>query len=372
MPGEQRGRFVCTVSIIALLVLSTLLVLAPASVAAQAISCGSVITRNTTLSENIGPCPGNGLIIGANNIILNCAGFTISGSASSDTFPRAGEVGIDLVGKSGVAVKNCSVSGFNSDLYLSASNANTFTGNSVEGSSADYWLQFEAFGLNKSSDNTFARNTFFDNWRAFYITSSDHNIFIGNSGTAPNVANSGFLNMFGSSHDTFVANTANSLSFGFIMYQSNDNTFIANNANGNDESFGVVSSSSNTFIGNNASDNDFCCSGVGFYIQAGSDDNTLIRNTADGNPMYGFWLTGSDNNIFTGNKANNNGINGFYLTGVSDNNILTRNTANNNGLYGYYDASSGSGTAGTANFYKSDTCTGNSGGSSPPGLCAAG
>jgi len=155
------------------------------------VSCGSVITANTTLCADIGPCSGNGLIIGASNITLDCADATISGRTGSTN------VGINITGQSGVAVKNCVITGF-------------------------------SYGI-------------------------------------------------------------------------------------------LIANSSHDFINN----------------------NTAIEN----------------------------GVDGFYLNATSNSTTLFQNTANGNGNYGYYDLSAGSGTAGTANSYLEDECSGNTnGGSSPSGL----
>ena len=43
------------------------------------ISCGQVITQDTTLQHDLVDCPGNGLVIGADNITLNLNGHTIDG-----------------------------------------------------------------------------------------------------------------------------------------------------------------------------------------------------------------------------------------------------------------------------------------------------
>ena len=48
------------------------------------VGCGAVITANTTLAVDVGPCSGDGLIIGADNVTLNLAGHKITGSGPGD------------------------------------------------------------------------------------------------------------------------------------------------------------------------------------------------------------------------------------------------------------------------------------------------
>jgi len=63
-------------------------------------------------------------------------------------------------------------------------------------------------------------------------------------------------------------------------------------------------------------------------------------------------------------------VDGFYLGSGCSGNSLSHNVANSNQGYGYHDLSAGSGTAGTANTYTSNTASGNKlGASSPTGLC---
>ena len=58
---------------------------------------------STTLTSNIGPCPGSGVTVGKDDIALNCAGHRITG---------AGYAGIGLTDRTRVTIRNCKVSGF--------------------------------------------------------------------------------------------------------------------------------------------------------------------------------------------------------------------------------------------------------------------
>ena len=50
---------------------------------AQAIQCGDTITSDTTLTANLGPCPGDALILRGSEITLDLNGHTITGSGTS-------------------------------------------------------------------------------------------------------------------------------------------------------------------------------------------------------------------------------------------------------------------------------------------------
>ncbi|HEV2810870.1 MAG TPA: hypothetical protein VGV93_10810, partial [Acidimicrobiales bacterium] len=70
------------------------------------LNCGDVITQTTTLTADVGPCPGNGIIIGADNIMLNLNGHTISGTPGPGDGNAAGirlpfRTGVRITGQPG-------------------------------------------------------------------------------------------------------------------------------------------------------------------------------------------------------------------------------------------------------------------------------
>jgi len=114
----------------ALFAMSSLTMSVPAS-AAVAIHCGSVITTSTTLQADVGPCPGNGLIIAASNITLNLAGHSVIGtfttqSPNPPTNIVDGE-GIHLDNVSGVKVTDGSVYHFAVGVRLDGGSGNTIS-----------------------------------------------------------------------------------------------------------------------------------------------------------------------------------------------------------------------------------------------------
>src|SRR5262249_38869579 len=69
----------------------------------QATSCGTVITRSTTLTSDIGPCYTSGLSITADRVTLDLNGHGVIG------FPGPSDgnsAGLTLVGRSKVTVEN--------------------------------------------------------------------------------------------------------------------------------------------------------------------------------------------------------------------------------------------------------------------------
>ncbi|MCA1683573.1 MAG: right-handed parallel beta-helix repeat-containing protein, partial [Actinobacteria bacterium] len=84
--------------------------------------CGQVITRSTRLSEDIGPCPANGIIIGADNITLNLGGHTVFGFEGPSADGNA--AGIRFPDRQGSQVVNGTVSGFDAGVFINRGGSN--------------------------------------------------------------------------------------------------------------------------------------------------------------------------------------------------------------------------------------------------------
>jgi hypothetical protein len=87
-------------------------------------TCGQVITQDTTLDADVGPCVGNGIVIGANNITLDLNGHTVFGSLTAPT-PGPGFSGILVQGFSGIRIHNGTVMGFGTGVTVSRSTSTT-------------------------------------------------------------------------------------------------------------------------------------------------------------------------------------------------------------------------------------------------------
>ena len=98
------------------LLLSALAVLAPAASAApaRAPACGSVVKASVTLTRDIGPCPGDGLVVGASGITIDLNGHAVTGTTSDDGGdPESCSCGINgLGGFDRVTVRGGSIEGF--------------------------------------------------------------------------------------------------------------------------------------------------------------------------------------------------------------------------------------------------------------------
>src|SRR6058998_20253 len=76
--ARRQGQDLAATLALGFLMLSTGLV---STAAAQpAVDCGAVITKSTVLTTDIGPCPGVGIIVAADNVVLNLNGHTVAGN----------------------------------------------------------------------------------------------------------------------------------------------------------------------------------------------------------------------------------------------------------------------------------------------------
>src|SRR3954468_9000934 len=109
---------------------AALLLAVPATAGAQQLACGATTTRSTTLRADLRNCPGDGLVIGRDNITLDLGRRTVDGTGNG--------AGIKLTGRRGVRIAGGTVKEFAVGIGLDASRSNrvsnvTLTGHPVRG-----------------------------------------------------------------------------------------------------------------------------------------------------------------------------------------------------------------------------------------------
>ncbi|HEV2126069.1 MAG TPA: hypothetical protein VGW38_25210, partial [Chloroflexota bacterium] len=97
--------------------------------ASATVTCGQTITRSTTLVSDVGPCPGDGIIIGADNITLNLNGRTISGTPGPGNGNAAGvrlpnRTGVTVTGLPGGSGMKGTVTGFDAGVFINRGSGN--------------------------------------------------------------------------------------------------------------------------------------------------------------------------------------------------------------------------------------------------------
>ena len=112
------GRLGMSMVVIAALLVTVLVT--PA--AAGDLECGSVVTRNTTLRADLGPCPDGGLVVDGDNVTLNLNGHTIFGTG--DVGDGAGVLVLD---STKVRVMHGTVRDFDGGVVIQGGGGNAVT-----------------------------------------------------------------------------------------------------------------------------------------------------------------------------------------------------------------------------------------------------
>jgi len=189
-------------------------------------------------------------------------------------------------------------------LYLSFSNKNKLSRNSVN-SNTQLGIYLSYSSNNTLIDNTannFSGYTYYGSGTGIYLSYSNNNIVKGNNASN----NDRGILLYSSSNNTLLDNNANSNIFHIGKYQEKFGTGIDLSSSGN-----------NTLIGNNASDNGY--SGISF---SSSGNNTMSDNMMTGNPRN-FILDGDTDSDFSNHIDKSNFVDGrpvYYIieaTGVT-------------------------------------------------------
>ncbi len=263
------------------------------------VGCGQTITQNTVLDSNVGPCSGDGIIIGADNITLDLNGFTVFGTSA----PNEG-AGILLVGRTGVTIRNGTVTLFDAGVAIVGGSGNTVTRIRAVDNFGTRASDFgDGIGLYASSNNRIVGNVARHN--GVYdgiglVGNSDNNLVESNAVQDNNVESSATLvedmgirvEGPGAGNNTVRNNsvTGNGLD-GIIVFPfaGNTNNVVQGNvtrANGfhnkaHRTGNGIVVGASNTTIEGNISQ-----SNAASGIRVNGRNNTIRSNTATNNALF--------------------------------------------------------------------------------------
>ncbi len=249
MQGSSRKRATAPIAVLLLLVLASVIPVAQAE-PPPFIDCGQVITKSTVLVRDIGPCPEDGLIIGADNITLSLNGHRVFGTADTGAF-----AGVRLRRVNGVTV----------------------TGKNAEG---------------RSPAGTAPMGSV-DNFDAGVVIGGGSNNTVRDLDIHDNVGPEDFSADLGS---------------GIAVFSSKDNLLSDNvvRRNGTFEGIGVFgkASTGNRIERNVIEDNHAT-------ITRTFDDGTSFEQTFTQGINLGLGLEGSHNNIIIGNEIRRSGLNGI-------------------------------------------------------------
>jgi parallel beta-helix repeat protein len=235
--------------------------------------------------------------IDENNLTLDGAGYTVTGSGSGH--------GVYLYQKTGVIVRNLDVQGFTYGLYVFDATSNSLSDNICSNNYSGAFLRY-------STDNTLTTSTFSNNYSGIYLYNSSSNTLTGNTSSNNNI---GIYLYYSCNNNILTGNTTNSNSTdGIYLYNSTGNNLTANTSTWNNN-YGIYLYNSGT---NTLTDNTFSNNNFGVYLYYNSSSNILTGNTSSDN-YYGIYLYYNSNNneIYNNNFLDN--LTQAYAYSVSGN-----------------------------------------------------
>ena len=255
------------------------------------VHCGDTITEDTVLTEDLVDCSGNGLIIGANNITLDCDGHSITGTGNN--------IGIYINDKNFVQVKNCNISEFQKGTSVRTGLNNQFISNTIHGNYYGYYLESTYYaGVDDCNNNTISSSNINNNISGIELHNCQNNSITGN-------------------------NTSNNQT-GIFLYISGHNSLTNNNVTDNNK--GIHLNYESHY--NTVSDNTITGNYDAIFMLANPNRNTITRNIISDN-VYGMHFGPTVKHNLTYNNYFDNEINAIE-TGVSANVWIVTKTLGTN------------------------------------------
>src|SRR5918999_543286 len=306
------------------------------------VTCGRLVTHSIRLTNNLVNCPGDGLVIGAERIIVDLGGHTIDGVGLGH--------GIQNEGYGGVVIRDGTVTEFDHGVRLlaetegglvenlwlhhnevsgimlfDARDGNEIRGNTLENNGGGLLLLSGTTGA-IVSDNTLTLNS----GGALELRDSDRNRLEGNR-----VVGGGDLGigLERSTGNALLHNVVSGTRDGGIDVQlgSHDHRVEGNTiTDSGDTGILVKESDRNELVGNSTHG----MSDAGISLET-AKDGLVVDNDLGANPG-GLQVDGSSRNLVSGNLAVGGGGIGIELGGGSYANTITQNTTNANGANGIY------------------------------------
>jgi len=278
-------------------------------------ACGQVLDApgQYHLTGDLGPCPGNGVVIAASNVHFTLAGFALSGTAKANgcDFEKAG-IGV-LVQASGLPLSSVRVSG------------GTVTG-------------FFGGVVLEASNSRVSAMTLADSCLYGILVSGNRNLVDTNVVTGSDFAGVALVE---ASRATVRSNHVSANASCGLFINGSDRNKIRSNILENNGGGGVCAESGdgNSIVGNAADGN-------GDGISVGAVTGTLVRdNTANRNRGMGIAIgAGGSTSTVTGNTARSNDIVDLSDANADcDANVWKQNTFGSDSVAGVSDGGPGTG-----------------------------
>ncbi|MCA1684132.1 MAG: right-handed parallel beta-helix repeat-containing protein, partial [Actinobacteria bacterium] len=334
----------------------------PASITPAPGPC-MVVSHSTTLTHDVGPCRGDGIVVRGDNLTLDLGGHKVFAAPGH----RVGEfAGIHLDGANGVEVKHGEVTRFDAGVWLDGGSNNTVTGLYVhhnlsppdEASRLGDGIVLFHSSANRITHNVVAYNGVFDGIGVLGLGSNDNTITDNsihhNTDRHLNMFDPGggtgiIINSFLESEvlgrgeslsgNNVVHNTVRDNASSGISSISNDgahiedntvahNGFYADGSPGNPRGNGIgidanaaADPTTANVVRNNLVQNNFAAG-----IEVLKDGNSVADNRFLGNGQQGIFNDFGQNNTYTNNVATSNQLDLYDSFSDCDGNVWSGNT----------------------------------------------
>jgi len=300
---------------------------------ASHVGCGATIISDTKLDGDLTNCPGNGIVIGADDLTLDLNGHTIDGDGvlGCDEF-YACDFGVDnTAGHDGVTIENGSIRDFATAVFVLDASNNRLRRLSASHDILGGLLLIAAPGARIERNSISANGLTTDQAGLIVFDSSEVRIK-GNS-----VFDNGDIGMFlqGVDDSRVERNSVSGNPEAGVILDGNRNEVSGNRASRNGDGISV-GGDSNTIVSNRVSDSFACPDGCGAGIgSTGGTGNLIARNFVARASRAGIWIADFEeegglpeiNNVVERNLVVDAEIDGVLVESTVTDTLLKRNIA---------------------------------------------
>jgi parallel beta-helix repeat protein len=226
-----------------------------------------VVTTDITLTGDLGPCPGDGLIAGADDITIDLGGYTISGIGAGVG------AGVRVAQHSGVTVTKGTIQGFHTGVVLDESTRSVVSKLVLRGN-------IRGVNVSGSDGNLLEKNTIRDSGLDAIRLGLSANNVISKNALSGNVFGIGVAD-FSTANLVELNVIRDTRQFGIAVFSDSDSNRIEKN------------------------DVQRTLQGDGITVSTDSDSTSIFKNIANVNSDDGI-DTDNPQTTITGNIANNN------------------------------------------------------------------
>jgi parallel beta-helix repeat protein len=276
------------VAVVVVLVFGCCLGLGAGPAFASHVNCGDTVTGDTTLDSDLVDCPGNGIVIGADDVTLDLNGHTIDGDGvlGCDEF-YACDFGVDnTAGHDGVTIEGGTIRDFATAVFVLEANHNRLRHLSSSHNVLGGMLVI-ASPHARVEHTSISANGLTTDQAGLIVFDSSEVLIDGNS-----IRDNGDIGMFlqGVDDSRVERNSVSHNPEAGIILDGNRNEVSGNRASKNGDGISV-GGDSNTIVSNRVSDSFACPDGCGAGIgSTGGTGNLIARNFVARASRAGIWI----------------------------------------------------------------------------------